>query len=683
MPEFKFRPLWEPPVQKQKTAGPAATQLSRQCLGLMQGPAQSSHLSQSSIKPVNSNQIDQIQGKFPELLSSSFSDLPILDYHTNISNINISGINVALSIPNGDMLVESAAISRGFGPLDITGSFRASSAIAQLDFPYDNASHIMDRSVIESEDCNSNASFDGEAQPMQMPISGPEYIAENLPDPEDCTTAADTDAALGALPSDLSSFSGARAGINAHLEGLSSSTRDGTSQSPNKDVSEPFINDNLRPERQLCKTSLTHNDSTRSHSAETSILSPGYTEKDLVDIGSLSSRENSLTVVSIASPPSEDHAPDHVAEGSTNVTLEECTQGNYYPTLSDYTTSQSGPGSTQARKRLTRANTCGSGNNETPEPKRPRHSKQPNQPSLRDCTPMRSVRSLPSCTVVHSGKSTPNDANSRLSRSSRASRRHLRNRPENTVSEKYRAKKLAVPDHDDGRGGSTYEVPVQPESPTSQKVGHSTFRAPSTHSQNLLGGRHPFNDPDPMLRKSPPFADSRPLAMQCNTCGFSAEHILQLSDYVQGRLQEGDDLSTIQLFLGFIRDYASQRRTYEKPTTAYDHAHDARVRGYISDSDHVSTPDTSEHDGGNNTSDTDTSGEDSDNSRSCQSESPKSGITMSKKRRWEPLEEARLRAWAMEKKEWSWIAKKLRRSPGAVSQHWGFMLKQDVESAEA
>ncbi|KAK5636804.1 hypothetical protein RRF57_012516 [Xylaria bambusicola] len=183
-----------------------------------------------------------------------------------------------------------------------------------------------------------------------------------------------------------------------------------------------------------------------------------------------------------------------------------------------------------------------------------------------------------------------------------------------------------------------------------------------------------------MPRKSPPFADSRPPAMQCNTCGFSAEHILQLTGYVQGRL---DDTSTIHLFLGFIRDYASQRRTYEKPTTAYNHADDARVRRYISDSDHVSTPDTSEHDGGNHTSDTDSSGEDSDSSCSCQSESPKSGITMSKKRRWEPLEEARLRAWVMEKKEWSWIAKKLRRSPGAVSQHWGFMLKQDVESAEA
>ncbi|KAI0818409.1 hypothetical protein GGR55DRAFT_75940 [Xylaria sp. FL0064] len=668
MSKFKFKPPWEPPIQKQKTAGPAVTQLSRQCSGLMQGPAQSSHLSQSGVEPVGSNQIDQIQ-----------------DYHTNISDIDISGIDVALSIPNGDMLVESGAISHGFGPLDITDPFQASSAIAQLDFPYNNSSHTMDRSIIESEDSNSNARFDREAQPIQTPILSPEHIDEDLPGAEDCTTAADTDAALGTLPSDLPPFSGARAGINAHLEGLSSSTSDGPSQSPNKRISEPFINNDLRPERQLCKTTLTHNDSTRSHSAETSILSPGYTEQDPVNVRGSSGRENSLTSVPITSPPSRDHAPNHPAEGSTSVTLKEYTQDSDHPTPSDYITSQSGPGSTQIKKRITRtrANSCGSGSNETPRPKRPRRSKQSSQPSLHDCTPIRTVRPLPSRTVVHPGKSAPDDANSQLSRSPRALRRHLRNRPENTVPGKYRAKRLPIPAHDHGRGSSTYEVPIQPESPTSEKVGHSTFRAPSAHSQNLLGGRHPLNASDPMPRKSPPFADSRPLATQCNTCGFSAEHILQLSDYVQGRLQEGDDTSTIQLFLGFIRDYAAQRRTYEKPTTAYNHAHDARIRGYISDSDHVSTPDTSERDGGNNTSDTDSSSEDSDNSRSCQSESPKSGVIMSKKRRWEPLEEARLRAWVMEKKEWSWIAKKLRRSPGAVSQHWGFMLKQDVESAEA
>ncbi|KAI1086086.1 hypothetical protein F5B19DRAFT_498693 [Rostrohypoxylon terebratum] len=81
--------------------------------------------------------------------------------------------------------------------------------------------------------------------------------------------------------------------------------------------------------------------------------------------------------------------------------------------------------------------------------------------------------------------------------------------------------------------------------------------------------------------------------------------------------------------------------------------------------------------------DSDGSQTDSDDSVSCQSGSSNNGVAIPNKRRWEPLEEARLRAWVMEKKEWLWIVKKLKRSTGGVSQHWGIMLKQGVESIEA
>ncbi|KAI0831529.1 hypothetical protein F5Y06DRAFT_201884 [Hypoxylon sp. FL0890] len=430
------------------------------------------------------------------------------------------------------------------------------------------------------------------------------------------------------------------------------------------------------------------NSFTKSHSGDISILSLNCTEQDPVDMNGSSNGGNSLEGAPIASPLSENHTSDHLAEVSTNFTSEEYTQDSDCPVSPDYTTSQSGPEPTQTRKRPTPANSCGSRSNGTSRFKRPRHSTLPNQSILRNNTSDRVLRSLPSRTKLHSGKSAFDGANRQARRSPRASRLPLTVRPRNSVSKEHRANELSTPNNYRRQDSSTYKSPVQSESSTGQKVNYSAHRAPVAHNApyqmhcNLA--KNESDRPVWMPAKPNSFANSRPLAMQCDTCGFSAEQILRLSDYVQDRLQEGgDNMSTIQLFLGFIRDYAAQRRTYEKPDIACNHAHDGRVHGYTSDSDHVSTSGTNEHDRGNNASDTESSDEDSDNSSSCRSESPNSGVIMSKKRRWEPLEEARLRAWVIEKKEWSWIAKKLKRSPGAVSQHWGFMSKQDVENAEA
>ncbi len=82
---------------------------------------------------------------FQNSLSSSFSDLSILEYHTDISEVDISSIDVALSIPNSDLFVESGAINYGFEPMDITGPSQASSAIVQSGFPYNNVCNTTDR----------------------------------------------------------------------------------------------------------------------------------------------------------------------------------------------------------------------------------------------------------------------------------------------------------------------------------------------------------------------------------------------------------------------------------------------------------------------------------------------------------------------------------------------------------
>ncbi|KAI3326468.1 hypothetical protein HD806DRAFT_408468 [Xylariaceae sp. AK1471] len=654
MPELKFKP-WEPPTQKRKTAHPAAAQLSRPCLGPTQGPAQSSHIDQNNVEPVG------------------------FDHHTNISSIDM-----ALSISNCDLFVESGAISYGCEPMDITSPFHGSSAITQPGLPYNNVCNTTDRSPIETEDSNSN--FGSPAQLIEKPILSLKHKDEILAGVKYCASAADSsiNAVFDSTIHGPSLSSGHRPGFNAHLKGLSRNASNNTSQSPNEHVSESSIN-NTRLERQSWEESC--NNSTKSHSGDISILSLNCTEQDPVDMNGPSNGGNSLTGAPIASPPSENHTSDHLSEVSTSFTSEEYTQDSDCPVPSDYTTSQSGPEPTQIRKRPTPANSCSSKSNGTPKFKRPRHSTLPNQTTLRNNTSDRVLRSLPSRTKLRSGKSALSGANSQASRSRRASRLPLTVRPRNSVSKEHRAKELSTPNHYRRLGSSTYKSPVQSESSTGRKIDYSAHRAPAAHNApyqmhcNLA--KNESDHPVRMPAKPNSFAKSKPLAMKCDTCGFSAEQILRLSDYVQDRLQEGDNMSTIQLFLGFIRDYAARRRTYEKPDTACNHAHDGRVHGYTSDSDHVSTPGTSEHDGGNNTSDTESSDEDSDNSSSCRSESPNSGVTMSKKRRWEPLEEARLRAWVIEKKEWSWIAKKLKRSPGAVSQHWGFMSKQDVESAEA
>jgi hypothetical protein len=51
----------------------------------------------------------------------------------------------------------------------------------------------------------------------------------------------------------------------------------------------------------------------------------------------------------------------------------------------------------------------------------------------------------------------------------------------------------------------------------------------------------------------------------------------------------------------------------------------------------------------------------------------RSGVGGGRRARWTRLEESRLIAYRQEDKDWAWIARPLKRSEGAIKQHWGIM----------
>lgn len=187
--------------------------------------------------------------------------------------------------------------------------------------------------------------------------------------------------------------------------------------------------------------------------------------------------------------------------------------------------------------------------------------------------------------------------------------------------------------------------------------------------------------------------------LKYDNCGFSAEYIIQLSDYVETLLQDGDNMSMMKLFLNIIRDYAAQRYTDETPAT---------VCGRTSNSNFMPSPNNTEQDESHeDTSNTDSSSEDRDESISYQSEPSNNGehnricddesavgnysednedcvpynngVSKCKRGRWSRLDEARLRAWMKEKQTWSWMAEKLGRTPVTVSNHWKVMSNREAQ----
>ncbi|KAH8754379.1 hypothetical protein F5883DRAFT_620887 [Diaporthe sp. PMI_573] len=185
---------------------------------------------------------------------------------------------------------------------------------------------------------------------------------------------------------------------------------------------------------------------------------------------------------------------------------------------------------------------------------------------------------------------------------------------------------------------------------------------------------------------SPVAAAADPSPLACQTCGFSANHLLRMSDTVQALAGSGTDLSGSQkgldmlhLFIGFVRDYATRLPHNATSTGKGD-------LGGIMNRDHAveaaigpSNAETVENDEGSDDSDDDGNSE-SDSGSSDHSDNPDipdEKFKRPQRLRWEPLDEVRLRAWVQEKKKWSWIAGKLKRTEQAVFQHWKIMGKQN------
>ncbi|KXH68526.1 hypothetical protein CSAL01_13226 [Colletotrichum salicis] len=227
-----------------------------------------------------------------------------------------------------------------------------------------------------------------------------------------------------------------------------------------------------------------------------------------------------------------------------------------------------------------------------------------------------------------------------------------------------------------------------------KRAGRLRRRSPTTpevtsprlnHSSGETSAQRSGQDP-----LSPIATTADPSSTTCHTCGFSAEYVLRMSDTVQALIGSGVELSgsqggldMLQLFLGFVRDYAT-RLPHNATTTGKSELSDVMNPEHALKST-VRLP--SLETVNNNESSDDNSGDDSDSDsanivpdHSAGPDIPEEKGKRPQRRRWTSLDELRLRAWVQEGKEWPWIARKLQRSEQAIIQHWAIMGKQDTET---
>ncbi|KAF9878763.1 hypothetical protein CkaCkLH20_03663 [Colletotrichum karsti] len=145
-------------------------------------------------------------------------------------------------------------------------------------------------------------------------------------------------------------------------------------------------------------------------------------------------------------------------------------------------------------------------------------------------------------------------------------------------------------------------------------------------------------------------------------------------------------LDMLQLFLGFISDYATKRLPHNATSARNINRSDVMNGEQVLEAT-VELPNSKTFK--NSDSSEDNSGEDSDSEKesasSDRSDSPGVLEEMGKRpqrRRWTSLDELRLRAWVQEEKKWSWIAGKLQRSEQAIIQHWKIMGKRDKKTTK-
>jgi hypothetical protein len=140
----------------------------------------------------------------------------------------------------------------------------------------------------------------------------------------------------------------------------------------------------------------------------------------------------------------------------------------------------------------------------------------------------------------------------------------------------------------------------------------------------------------------------------------------------------------LRLFLGYIRDYALTRHSpnesmADQNGSSLPIALDCPIGAMVTPSNCGIARDNGESTDGE--SDDDDIDSNSDSNSDSQSDGVSSRHIDSpghldesegslKRRRWSESEDLRQRAYVGEGKEWPWIAKRLRRSEPAVTQHW-------------
>ncbi|KDN65754.1 hypothetical protein CSUB01_07535 [Colletotrichum sublineola] len=244
---------------------------------------------------------------------------------------------------------------------------------------------------------------------------------------------------------------------------------------------------------------------------------------------------------------------------------------------------------------------------------------------------------------------------------------------------------LLMPGLDNPPGRSRCKEPLRDRSPTS-------LNGPSLRRNHLpKTERCGFVSPRGIT------TTINPTAATCHTCGFSAEHLLRMIDTfealdgVSAKLPDDKRrMDMLVLFLGFIKNYAMESLSYNETSTGKPTTSNARHQGHAAETAvRLSGSDAFNHDDGphDNTGDNNDCQSDnqSNGDSSDQHSSPDSirgKFKRSKRRRWTDLEEKRLHEYIKSGKKWSWIAKKLRRSEAAVTQHWVLMGRQSRETAK-
>ncbi|KAH9903853.1 hypothetical protein F4778DRAFT_102149 [Xylariomycetidae sp. FL2044] len=302
-------------------------------------------------------------------------------------------------------------------------------------------------------------------------------------------------------------------------------------------------------------------------------------------------------------------------------------------------------------------------------------------PITAKATPRRSLRLLPSqMRVGNLDGSFPGNVPNQANQLSGARKRLAESPPVNQPIGKRLASGLSRHDRTNQR------TPISEGVADIKRVRSREVYSRDQQHKNLResirsSGRPGHEVRSPRKHISPTVTVPEPLTTSCGTCGFSAGHILELCNSVEALNNKENSMPIMQLFLGFIRSHATQRLAQGGQAAYNNRYHTGVARSPSIVTFMTPVPENSMRHGNIETVESDSDAESqAGSSDSILDESAGSGEeddTEIKRSRWTELEELQLRGWVAEEKRWPWIAKKLHRSEGAVSQHWAIMSKKE------